>query len=89
MGMESRIAVILQERMESYKILDLFWKQNLMCHKRGKQYGKWENLEAHISQNTPLHNRLTIIWYPEQGRMVPRGSKVEVLRRSGLILSDF
>ncbi|KAI3738749.1 hypothetical protein L2E82_28875 [Cichorium intybus] len=30
----------------------------------------------------------TIIWYPEEGRMVPKGSKVELLRGSGLVLSD-
>ncbi|CAI9303895.1 unnamed protein product [Lactuca saligna] len=30
----------------------------------------------------------TIIWYPEEGRMVPTGSKVELLRASGLVLSD-
>ncbi|KAL7619199.1 hypothetical protein Lser_V15G02573 [Lactuca serriola] len=30
----------------------------------------------------------TIIWYPEEGRMVPTGSKVELLRESGLVLTD-
>ncbi|CAH1441569.1 unnamed protein product [Lactuca virosa] len=30
----------------------------------------------------------TIIWYPKEGRMVPRGSKVELLRESGLVLTD-
>ncbi|CAH1441559.1 unnamed protein product [Lactuca virosa] len=30
----------------------------------------------------------TIVWYPEEGRMVPTGSKVELLRASGLVLTD-
>ncbi|CAI9260180.1 unnamed protein product [Lactuca saligna] len=30
----------------------------------------------------------TIVWYPEEGRMVPTGSKVELLRESGLVLTD-
>ncbi|KAI3518320.1 hypothetical protein L1887_06915 [Cichorium endivia] len=31
--------------------------------------------------------RLTIIWYPEQGRMVPRGFKVEVMSKGGVMNS--
>ncbi|CAH1441563.1 unnamed protein product [Lactuca virosa] len=30
----------------------------------------------------------TIIWYPKEGQMMPRGSKVELLRESGLVLTD-
>ncbi|XP_023739780.1 G-type lectin S-receptor-like serine/threonine-protein kinase LECRK3 [Lactuca sativa] len=30
----------------------------------------------------------TIVWYPEEGQMVPTGSKVELLRESGLVLTD-
>ncbi|CAH1441557.1 unnamed protein product [Lactuca virosa] len=30
----------------------------------------------------------TIFWYPEEGRMVPTGSKVELLRASGVVLTD-
>ncbi|KAL4560962.1 hypothetical protein LXL04_033119 [Taraxacum kok-saghyz] len=30
----------------------------------------------------------TIIWYPEVGTMVPTGSKVELVRTTGLVLSD-
>ncbi|CAH1441570.1 unnamed protein product [Lactuca virosa] len=30
----------------------------------------------------------TIVWYPEDGRMVPTGSKVELLGESGLVLTD-
>ncbi|KAL4560971.1 hypothetical protein LXL04_033129 [Taraxacum kok-saghyz] len=30
----------------------------------------------------------TIIWYPEEGTMVPTGSKVELIRESGLVLSN-
>ncbi|CAH1441558.1 unnamed protein product [Lactuca virosa] len=30
----------------------------------------------------------TMVWYPEEGPMVPTGSKVELLRASGLVLTD-
>nr|XP_043610713.1 G-type lectin S-receptor-like serine/threonine-protein kinase LECRK2 [Erigeron canadensis] len=30
----------------------------------------------------------TIIWYPKDGPLVPRGSKVELINRRGLVLSD-
>ncbi|KAI3721170.1 hypothetical protein L2E82_32176 [Cichorium intybus] len=62
-----------------------WWSSNNAYFQESSNNYKKNGLIIRWEWNREL--RLTIIWYLEQGRMVPRGSKVEVMSKGGVMNS--